>query len=551
MQAAQPPLVTPGNQGWQQPGAVKISEDIATARLKKIQEQFAAITFIPDRPAAAVLQTLSQLHYSQFPVDPGLDKKQVNWIVVEPARSPLTPDKSTKERRIFCVRRADNTLEALMPVKHVLKNPFMKTGRFAYKVIFSPANQREVQLKPAFLLTSVYPASPLQEVEIAQKQMLDYEVQLRLHLNNSATHFPRLENWGIKRGHHNHKPCAKLMMEDECLELNLLQYFNLYPDTSERAVLGIVIRVLEALEKLYQGGHHQGYVHCDIKRENVILKQSEGKWIAYLTDVGLARLIGMEVAYYSGTPVAWPPEYWNAVLENSSVKYYETFDLWQCGMLAWEMLHKVHTQQQWPEFKKAQYNVGLVRRPGSEFKDIDSAFLKVFSYDRYADQDDCNRATSEKANFVRWLVSNNKYSKFSKEALLAYLIEKWREELTKFEASIATDHPQMIWLQRLLRVNPDERQSIQQTLQQLNEYYKTLPDVAPTAPTKPLILPNPLSNIVKKTDTAAQEVLMDDLLTSEINTQFLGKQLKESTAGSWWSWSWITTGWGKGNCSLQ
>lgn len=538
MQAVQTSGSNPGAPLWPQPGAVSITDDIAAARRQKIRELFDTIDFIPDRPAASVLETLSKLHYSQFPVETS-PNKQVTWIAVKPPKS--THD-NIKARRIFCIRRPNNTLEALMPVRHVLKNPFMKTGRFAYKVIFNPENPLDFELKPAFLLTAVYPTSQGVKRDEVLRNLFDREVNLRLHLNNLNSHFPKLENWGFKQGRHtniDHRSisCQKIMMEDECMELNLAQYFDRNPNISEKEITGIIIRVLEALEKMYQGGTERGFVHCDVKRENIILRRLEGKWVAYLTDVGLSTVIGLEETS-KGTPTELPPECFKLAIHYKKTKYLQSFDLWTVGILAWDMLHQVHKPSQWNEYKKAQYNLAYARLHADDLINVDAAFIKVFPIHLY----NWEQGEKEKENFFRWL----KEKTYTPDLLFDWLKMKWREEGKKFEASIVQQHPTMTWLHGLLRLNPAERHSVEQSLQQLRAYHASLPDSPPAA-----LQVSPAAHVASPSQESAEKTdEVDQILRSEMHSELMVPPQNNSTAGSGW-WSWIT-GWKKNTtCSLQ
>lgn len=554
MQAAQ--TAAPSTLILHQPGAITISDEIAAARRRKIESLFASIDFIPDRPAATVLDALCKLHCSQFQIAPDSYTKQVNWTPVTPARSPYG---AAKARRILCVRRPDNTLEALMPVGHVLKNPGMKTGRFAYKAIFFPDDPYKVELRAAFLLTAVYPISGKTGREAAQKNLLDAEKTLRLFLNNCATHFPKLENWGFKQGNHvfdvkenglttkKKLPCQKLVMEDECLELNLAQFLEKFRTISDKEILEIIIRVLEALEKMYEGGPGKGFVHCDVKRENIILKRHEGKWIAYLTDVGLATLIGSNVIYYIGTPRDWPPDYCEAVIQSKNATYTEAYDLWTVGMLAWEMLGRVYEQRDWHGLKIAQYSLGLYRAYPKKFdnpQNLDQVFQFLYPEEFYED-----RWRQEKQDFFA------KKKTYTPHLLFTWLNDKWNAEKGKFELSIKQKYPTLTWLHGLLRLDPADRQAIRITLEQIKDHHASLPDAAPplalTQPPPPAfsasrVLPQSQS---LKDDPAAESV--HAMLRSEVHTQLMTPPEGDHASESWWGWSWLKA-WGKGgSCSLQ
>jgi hypothetical protein len=95
------------------------------------------------------------------------------------------------------------------------------------------------------------------------------------------------------------------------------------PGPRAEAVVGALAARLAAL-------HAAGWVHADLKRENVLFDEATG--VASLLDAGLARPVGSPATGLDGTPLAMAPEVWRREAASPAQ------DVYALGVLGYELL---------------------------------------------------------------------------------------------------------------------------------------------------------------------------------------------------------------------
>ena len=103
-------------------------------------------------------------------------------------------------------------------------------------------------------------------------------------------------------------------------------------DLSLRLCLDLVIDILAGLEQ----AHKKNIIHCDIKPENILLSLTADKWVAKVTDFGIAKITenssnNKEGSGYTGSPAYMAPERYYG-------KYSYACDIYSVGILIYELI---------------------------------------------------------------------------------------------------------------------------------------------------------------------------------------------------------------------
>lgn len=103
-------------------------------------------------------------------------------------------------------------------------------------------------------------------------------------------------------------------------------------DLSLRLCLDLVIDILAGLEQ----AHKKNIIHCDIKPENILLSLTADKWVAKVTDFGIAKITenssnNKEGSGYTGSPAYMAPERFYG-------KYSYACDIYSVGILLYELM---------------------------------------------------------------------------------------------------------------------------------------------------------------------------------------------------------------------
>ncbi|KAL0488382.1 hypothetical protein AKO1_015571 [Acrasis kona] len=166
----------------------------------------------------------------------------------------------------------------------------------------------------------------LDEKDRAEKLM---EVQVLLKMNGK--HFVKLYDYYTTCFEGLNVIFLFLERVDYCLIDLLYDGQTLY---SRSQVFDIVDQILLGLEIL----HGEGHVHRDIKPDNLGIKESNGKLIVKILDLGLVARVGERV-YDNNLP-------WNRVLkdDNRIASYLD--DLYSVGVILQQLLINTNTDQQ-------------------------------------------------------------------------------------------------------------------------------------------------------------------------------------------------------------
>ena len=119
---------------------------------------------------------------------------------------------------------------------------------------------------------------------------------------------------------------------DYCEGGTLRDFMNFPADLSLRLCLDLVIDILAALEQ----AHQKNIIHCDIKPENILLSLTPDKWVAKVTDVGIAKISehsnnNKGASGYTGSPAYMAPERYYG-------KYSYACDIYSVAILLYELI---------------------------------------------------------------------------------------------------------------------------------------------------------------------------------------------------------------------
>lgn len=112
---------------------------------------------------------------------------------------------------------------------------------------------------------------------------------------------------------------------DKSQEYNSLDYDDIVEKCPENLVLEVGYQIAQALACI----HSLGFIHCDVKEENIFVELENGRRSFYLGDFGHTIKIESAGNKKIGTPVFIQPE-----LENTPKK-----DVWALGVVLYEMTY--------------------------------------------------------------------------------------------------------------------------------------------------------------------------------------------------------------------
>ena len=167
-----------------------------------------------------------------------------------------------------------------------------------------------------------------------------------------------------------------------CMEL--LNGADLAALTEAEIEPGRVFAILRQICKGLGAAHKAGVVHRDVKPENVILVQSEGRRdMVKIVDFGVAAILsrGEGSGQIAGTPQYMPPE------QISGGAFDGRLDIYALGCVAYEMLvqHPPFTQENLADVLLAQINTVPPRpseaRPGAGPKALEDVVMRCLEKD--------------------------------------------------------------------------------------------------------------------------------------------------------------------------
>ncbi|MGK7879530.1 MAG: serine/threonine-protein kinase [Crocosphaera sp.] len=125
---------------------------------------------------------------------------------------------------------------------------------------------------------------------------------------------------------------GRYLVMDYCEGGTLRDLMNFPADLSLRLCLDLVIDILAALEQ----AHKKNIIHCDIKPENILLSLTTDKWVAKVTDFGIAKIAehssnNKGASGYTGSPAYMAPERFYG-------KYSYACDIYSVGILLYELI---------------------------------------------------------------------------------------------------------------------------------------------------------------------------------------------------------------------
>ena len=103
----------------------------------------------------------------------------------------------------------------------------------------------------------------------------------------------------------------------------------------DRLIWHIFVQICEGLKHL----HEHGIVHRDLKAMNIMIVQTDTKFVAKIADLGVSRQLSddtMMLQTFYGTPLYLSPE----LVENK--QYNEKTDIWSLGVILYELICLTH-----------------------------------------------------------------------------------------------------------------------------------------------------------------------------------------------------------------
>jgi len=103
----------------------------------------------------------------------------------------------------------------------------------------------------------------------------------------------------------------------------------------DRLIWHLFVQICEGLKHL----HEHGIVHRDLKTMNIMVVQTETKFVAKIADLGVSRQLSddtMMLQTFYGTPLYLSPE----LVENK--QYNEKTDIWSLGVILYELICLTH-----------------------------------------------------------------------------------------------------------------------------------------------------------------------------------------------------------------
>ncbi|MGK7941271.1 MAG: serine/threonine-protein kinase [Crocosphaera sp.] len=125
---------------------------------------------------------------------------------------------------------------------------------------------------------------------------------------------------------------GRYLVMDYCEGETLRNLMNFSAQLSLVTCLDLMIDILAGLEE----AHQHNIIHCDIKPENILLTLTAEKWIAKVTDFGIAKM-GQDQANndlgrgYTGSPAYMAPERFYG-------KYSPACDIYSVGIILYELM---------------------------------------------------------------------------------------------------------------------------------------------------------------------------------------------------------------------
>ena len=131
-----------------------------------------------------------------------------------------------------------------------------------------------------------------------------------------------------------HQADNKIYYCTEKCELGSLQKQLTNPTINE---LSIIKNLSDSLYQI----HKDGYLHLDIKPDNILLQKSKTQEpVAKFSDFGLSSLKSSQAMGYKGTAAYASPELFKAIQNKTLFKFAESTDVWALGWTFLEFLSK-------------------------------------------------------------------------------------------------------------------------------------------------------------------------------------------------------------------